>query len=354
MQIRFNTAALMGALMVLMMPAFAVLAADHQPPGPQPVERALLASGLMGTIGSTIGPDGALYVAEGALGRITRIDRSSGKATTFATALPAAVPGVGIGGPMDVAFVGTTAYVLVALVDSTVGGNQKDGIYRVDGKYNSTLIADLGTWSFNNPPTPAVPFSYFLPDGLQFALQPIGDGFLVSDGHLNRILRVSKDGSEITVLKQFNDVVPTGLTKSGGTVYLAELGPIPETPDTGKVVSFGLLDKNPLSPAHDVAAGISMIVGAAFGPHGRLYALSQGIAPAGIQPGEQASPNTGRLLRVNYDGTFTILADTLDRPTSLNFVCDTAYIVTLTGEVWKVRDVGELADRDQGSDACDR
>jgi hypothetical protein len=199
-----------------------------------------------------------------------------------------------------------------------------------------------------------VPFSYFLPDGLQFALQPIGAGFLVSDGHLNRILRVSKDGSEITVLKQFNDVVPTGLTKSGGTVYLAELGPIPETPDTGKVVSFGLLDKNPLSPAHDVAAGISMIVGAAFGPHGRLYALSQGIAPAGIQPGEQASPNTGRLLRVNYDGTFTILADTLDRPTSLNFVCDTAYIVTLTGEVWKVRDVGELADRDQGSDACDR
>ena len=354
MQIRFNTAALMGALMVLMMPAFAVLAADHQPPGPQPVERTLLASGLMGTIGSTIGPDGALYVAEGALGRITRIDRSSGKATTFATALPAAVPGVGIGGPMDVAFVGTTAYVLVALVDSTVGGNQKDGIYRVDGKYNSTLIADLGTWSFNNPPTPTVPFNYFLPDGLQFALQPIGDGFLVSDGHLNRILRVSKDGSEITVLKQFNDVVPTGLTKSGGTVYLAELGPIPETPDTGKVVSFGLLDKNPLSPAHDVAAGISMIVGAAFGPHGRLYALSQGIAPAGIQPGEQASPNTGRLLRVNYDGSFTILADTLDRPTSLNFVCDTAYIVTLTGEVWKVRDVGELADRDQGSDACDR
>ena len=204
------------------------------------------------------------------------------------------------------------------------------------------------------PIASAVPFSYFLPDGLQFALQPIGDGFLVSDGHLNRILRVSKDGSEITVLKQFNDVVPTGLTKSGGTVYLAELGPIPETPDTGKVVSFGLLDKNPLSPAHDVAAGISMIVGAAFGPHGRLYALSQGIAPVGIQPGEQASPNTGRLLRVNYDGSFTILADTLDRPTSLNFVCDTAYIVTLTGEVWKVRDVGELADRDQGSDACDR
>jgi hypothetical protein len=106
--------------------------------------------------------------------------------------------------------------------------------------------------------------------------------------------------------------------------------------------------------AGKTSGAFNLAVGAAFGPHGKLYALSQGIAPAGIQPGEQASPNTGRLLRVNYDGSFTILADTLDRPTSLNFVCDTAYIVTLTGEVWKVRDVGELADRDEGSDACDR
>jgi hypothetical protein len=342
----------MTAALVLMMPAFAVWAGDHEPPGAQPTQAKLLASGLMGTIGSTIGPDGALYVAEGALGRITRIDRASGKATTFATGLPASVPGVGIGGPMDVAFVGTTAYVLVALVDSAVGGHQKDGIYRVDAKYNSTLIADIGTFSSNNPPTPTVPFNYFLPDGLQFALRPIRDGFVVSDGHLNRILRVSKDGTEITVLKQFNDVVPTGLAISGGTVFVAELGPSPNTPATGKVVSFGLYDKDPLAPAHDVAAGVSMILGTVFGPNGKLYALSQGIAPAGIQPAQPALPNTGRLLRVNYDGTFTILADKLNRPTSLNFVCNTAYIVTLTGEVWKVEDVEELLDHDQWCDAC--
>jgi len=343
----------MTAALALLMPAFAVRAGDSQPPGSQPGEVRLLASGLMGTIGSTIGPDGALYVAEGAVGRITRIDLSTGKATTFAAGLPAAVPGVGLGGPMDVAFVGSTAYVLVAVVDSAVGGHQKDGIYRVDDKYNSTLLVDLGTWSFNHPPDPIVPFNYFLPDGVQFALQPIDNGFLVSDGHLNRVLHVSKDGTEITVLKQFNDVVPTGLAKSGDTVFLAELGPVPETPDTGKVVSFGLSATHPLAPAHEVASGVSMIVGTAFGAHGRLYALSQGIAPAGIQPGQPASPDTGRLLRVNYDGTFTILADKLDQPTSLNFVGNTAYIVTLTGEVWEVTDVGELADVDQTCSGCD-
>jgi len=336
-----------AAALSLLMPAFAVRAGDNQP------QVKMLASGLMGTIGSTIGPDGALYVAEGALGRITRIDLSTGTATTFASGLPAAVPGVGLGGPMDVAFVGTTAYVLVGVVDSAVGGHQKDGIYRVDDRYNSTLLVDLGTWSFNHPPDPLVPFNYFLPDGVQFALLPIEDGFLVSDGHLNRVLHVSRDGTEITVLKQFNDIVPTGLAKLGRTVFLAELGPVPETPDTGKVVSFGLSDTHPLAPAHDVAAGVSMIVGTKFGANGKLYALSQGIAPAGIQPGQPASPNTGRLLRVNYDGTFTILVDKLDRPASLNFVCDTAYILTLTGEVWEVKDVGELVDRDQTCSGCD-
>jgi hypothetical protein len=307
----------------------------------------------MGTIGSTIGPDGALYVAEGAVGRITRIDLSTGSATTFASGLPAAVPGVGLGGPMDVAFVGSTAYVLVGVVDSAVGGNQKDGIYRVVDRYHSTLVADLGTWSSNNPPDPLVPFNYFLPDGVQFALLPVADGFLVSDGHLNRVLHVSRDGTEIAVLKQFNDIVPTGMAKLGNTVFLAELGPVPETPDGGKVVSFGLSDTHPLAPAHKVASGVSMIVGTAFGAHGTLYALSQGIAPAGIQPGQPAAPDTGRLLRVNYDGTFTILVDKLDRPASLNFVCNTAYIVTLTGEVWEVKDVSRLADHDQGCSECD-
>jgi hypothetical protein len=341
------------AALSLLMSALAVRAGENQPPESRPGEVRLLASGLMGTIGSTIGPDGALYVAEGAAGRITRINLSTRRATTFASGLPAAVPGVGIGGPMDIAFVGTTAYVLVALVDGDVGGHQRDGIYRVDDRYNSTLLVDLGTWSRNNPPAPTVPFNYFLPGGLQFALQPIEHGFLVSDGHLNRILHVSRDGTEVTVLKQLNDVVPTGFVKSGGTVFLAELGPSPNTPDTGKVVSFRLSDTHPLAPAHDVATGISMIVGTAFGGNGKLYALSQGIAPPGIQPGEPASPKTGRLLRVNYDGTFTILTDHLDRPTSLNVVCNTAYIVTLTGEVWEVKDVGELADHDQRCRECD-
>ena len=50
---------------------------------------------------------------------------------------------------------------------------------------------------------------------------------------------------------------------------------------------------------------------------------------------------------MNYDGTITIFCGNFDRPISLNFACSTACIVTLTGEVWEAKDVGELANHDR-------
>src|SRR5215472_16391653 len=80
-----------------------------------------LVTGLEGAMGSTIGPDGALYVTEGAAGRISRVDPQTGEITTLASGLPKALPAIGIGGPIDVSFIGKTAYVLVTLVSPDVG-----------------------------------------------------------------------------------------------------------------------------------------------------------------------------------------------------------------------------------------
>jgi hypothetical protein len=41
-------------------------------------------------------------------------------------------------------------------------------------------------------------------------------------------------------------------------------------------------------------------------------------------------------VEVSRDGTFTVVIDGLDRPTSLEFIENTAYVVTLTGEIWKI------------------
>jgi streptogramin lyase len=42
-----------------------------------------LVTGLEGGSGSTVGPDGALYVTESAAGRITRVDPRTGATTTL-------------------------------------------------------------------------------------------------------------------------------------------------------------------------------------------------------------------------------------------------------------------------------
>src|SRR6266511_3287324 len=149
----------------------------------------LLVTGLEGATGSTIGPGGALYVTEGAAGRISRVDPQTGEITTFASGLPKAI--IGIGGAIDVAFIGKTAYVLVTLVGPDVGGSDVDGIYRVDGPDSFTVVADIGEFNLHNPPT--IPFPFNVPTGVQYALQTYRGGFLVTDGHLNRVLRVNLD-----------------------------------------------------------------------------------------------------------------------------------------------------------------
>jgi hypothetical protein len=130
----------------------------------------------------------------------------------------------------------------------------------------------------------------------------------------------------------FGNIVPTGLEVRGNTVYMAEAGPVPHLPQDGKVVSFG-----PKSPtATEVASGAPLLVDVEFGGGDRLYALSQGIFPVGSPPATPALPNTGALVKVNGDGTFTVIMDGLDRPTSLEFIGNSAYVVTLTGEIWKI------------------
>ena len=292
--------------------------------GPNPIQ---LLTGLEGGSGSTVGPGRALYVTEGAAGRISRVDPETGDITTFASGLPESI--VGIGGAIDVAFIGGTAYALVTLVGSDVGGSDIVGIYRVDGPDSFTVVADIGAFALSNPPS--TPFD--IPTGVQYALETYRGGFLVTDGHHNRVLRVTRDG-DVTEMIAFDNIVPTGLAVSGNTVYMAEAGPVPHEPEDGKVVSF----RPKSATATEVASGASLLVDVEFGRGGDLFALSQGVFGGG-PPGSPAQPNTGSLVKVNGNGTFTVVTDGLDRPTSVEFIGNTAYVVTLTGEIWKVENV---------------
>ncbi|MDF2775870.1 MAG: exported protein of unknown function [Geminicoccaceae bacterium] len=274
-----------------------------------------------------------LFVTAPLTGSIWRVDPKTGAVTLFATGLPARNPdpfflGAGV---VDVAFLGSTAYALVTGVgpDLEPGRNDVVGIYRVDGPNSFTVIADLGAFSLANPPEP----DFFVPTGLQFAIEPFRGGFLVTDGHHNRVLRVTLDG-EITELIAFGNVVPTGMAVSGNSIYLAQAGPIPHEPEDGKVVAVGPKS----STATEVAAGARLAVDVEFGRGRTLFVLSQGFWDGPFE-GAPAEPNTGALMRVNGNGTLTTLADALDRPTSVEIINNTAYIVMIAGEIWTVDNI---------------
>jgi sugar lactone lactonase YvrE len=201
------------------------------------------------------------------------------------------------------------------------------GIYRMDGKDSFTVMADLGTFSIDHPSKSKV----FIPSGVQYALEVFDGGFVVTDGHHNRVLRVTLDG-EVSELIAFDNIVPTGLAVWGDSVYVAEAGPNPHLPENGKVVSFGPES----STATEVASGAPLLVDVEYGPGGKLYALSQGHFPEGSDDGSPADPNTGSLVEMNSDGTFTALVEKLNQPTSLEFIGNTAYVVTLGGEIWMI------------------
>ena len=243
----------------------------------------LFVSGMASGSGSTIGPAGDLYVTESATGRVLRVDPKTGNVSTFASGLPTRI--VGTGGAMDIAFIGGTAYVLITLVGPDVGGNDVVGIYRIDGPGSFTVIADIGEFAMAHPPS--TPF-----------------------------------------------FVPTGLAVSGNTIYVSEAGPVPHLPQNGKVVSFGPKS----SVATDVAAGARLLVDVEFGRGRTLFAISQGVWD-GVAEGSPALPNTGALVEVNGNGTFTVVTDGLNQPTSLEVIGNTAYIVTLGGEIWKIEGI---------------
>ena len=84
-----------------------------------------------------------------------------------------------------------------------------------------------------------------------------------------------------------------------------------------------------------------MLIDVERGPRGKLYGLSQGQWD-GVGEGSRAKPNTGRLVVVGRHGKLTPVVDgsgqelVLDRPVSLEFVGATAYVVSVTGDVYRI------------------
>src|SRR5918998_1058063 len=317
-------------LLVTLVGALAAPAGAQADPPPGAGAPELLVTGLAGGSGSTVGPDGALYVPEPVSGEVTRIEPGTGATTVVASCLPPQVLVGEAGGAMDVAFLDSTMYALTSMVSEDVGGSAVTVVFRVEDEDTCEVVADIGAWTIENPPPPD--FDFFVPSGVPYAMQSYQDGFLVTDGHANRVLQVTLDGEVRTVL-QLGNVVPLGLDLVGRTVYLSLAGPVPHLPEDGQVLSLDVGSGD----SELVASGGRLLIDVEAGRHA-LYALAHGDFPEGAPEGSPALPDTGQLLVADRDGGLDVVTGGLDRPTSLEVVDGNAYVVTYDGEVWRIED----------------
>lgn len=285
--------------------------------------------------GSTIGPDGALYVSNGTDGTVLRINPNNGAAQVVGTGLPPQI--IGLGGAMDVAFLRGQLYALVSLAGDDVGGSMEMGIYKRGSGGTFTLFADIGEFASTTPPPDA---DFFLSQGVQYSMDVWRDGFLVTDAHHGRVYRVNKNGN-VSLFHTFDstDAVPTGLAVDGSDVYVASAGPIPHAPGTSKVLEIerGNVQVSGGWPA-SYAGNVGLIVDVEDGSHGNLYGLLQGhwdLPPTPDNEGFPAAPNTGEIVVLDR-GKFRTVVSGLNQPTSVDFSGNTAFVVTLGGTILRI------------------
>ncbi|MDE3094712.1 MAG: ScyD/ScyE family protein [Chloroflexota bacterium] len=326
---------------------------------PGPTAGTQLATGLVNPRGITMGPDGMLYVAEagsggstaitidggqhkvGTTGRISKIDPATGTVTTVASNLPSDVGPLGDAvGPAGVAFLGAQLYYL-----QTHGGTAygfpatPTGLYKVNADGTTTLVADIGAFNIANPVADITNGTQkdIEVGGNPYSMTVRGGNFYVVDGNQNQLLQVTPAGTVSRVTAFSGHPVTTGITYApGGPFYVTTLGQFPFAPSAGTVLQVGY----PTGSTNKIAGGVSSLTDVAIGPGGQLYALNFG--DQNTSPGPPWMPFTGKILKVNSDGTMTPIVSGFTFATSMIFSGNTAYVVNnglsalAPGAIWQI------------------
>ena len=292
----------------------------------------VFATGLNNPRGLEFGPDCYLYVAEAGTGgtnntsalcpqlssdepylgsptggRISRIS-STGERTTLTSNLPTTVSAGGdILGVADVAFIGNALYALLNGAGCSHGvPTVPNGIVRINRDGTFTVIADLGSWQVLHPV--ANPPADFEPEGTWYSMVSVGNDLYPMDSNHGELVKVTSEGT-ITRVVDFSanpgHIVPTAIDYHGN-FYVGNLGTFPIVEGSSNIYKV-----TPDGQFKIAETGFTTILGLVFDNKKRMYVLENTTGNPFPTPG------TGRIVRIDANGTREIIASGLSLPTGI-------------------------------------
>jgi plastocyanin len=334
-------------------------------PAAQPAGATVVAGGLLNPRGFTFAPDGALVVAESGApppgfqpvglpppsdfmpgatksGRVTRFDLTTGERTTLAEGLPSGAMFFGDTlGPSAVAYLGSDLYV--AITAGPVHGWPffPSGVYRVQPDGTVRLVANTDAFNLRNP-------AAFVPPDEEISnpydLLAADGALYLTDGNTNQVYRITP-GAAAPVSRladlSVGHPVTTGLARAAdGALVTAELTAAPFPQGAGRLLRVGLDGQ-----VGEIARGTTAATGVAVAADGTVYVVEHSVSlgqPPFLEPG------TGRVARLQGDGTLETLVGGLTFPTMARIGPDGAlYVANFSvggnngeGQILRVQGVG--------------
>ena len=184
------------------------------------------------------------------------------------------------------------------------------GVAHVSSSGDWTIVTDLSAYIRSHPAAnPAPDFEF---DGSWYSMLAVDGRLFIAEANHGEVVRVLpgtwRASRVADISASQGHIVPTALAERRGTLFLGNLGTFPIDPHTQKILRVG---RNGAVSVFD--RGFTTVLGLDFDDEGRMYVLETS-REAGFP-----APKLGRVLRINDDGSRTLVVNRLSFPTAIRF-----------------------------------